>query len=64
MDKKRKDEIRTDVRSAIIYNIKEDLDGGELLMKSVWENCEGDVEYDVVKRELKAIIAAIKAMPL
>ena len=49
-------EIRALVRKQIIYYLKEDLTGGELL-KEVWEQCETPDHEDVVKQELSEIIA-------
>jgi hypothetical protein len=48
--------IRKAVRNQIIELLRHDLDGGELLMKEVWEQC-GDVdEQKVAGDEIRAVI--------
>lgn len=47
-------------RSQISNAIQDDLDGGESLMKEVWEECDGDNELAVVKTEMRAIITRLK----
>jgi hypothetical protein len=50
-----KEEIIQKVRSQVAYAINEDYEGGESIMKNVWEQLEGE-EYDVADDELKRII--------
>jgi hypothetical protein len=53
-------EIRSLVRSQIIYYLEQDLKCGELLMKEVWEQCETEDDVDAAKRELAEIIALLR----
>jgi hypothetical protein len=52
--------IRGAVRDQVINAIQADLDGGESLMKEVWELCEDDNEQKVAERECRRIIYAIQ----
>lgn len=53
--------IRKAVRQQIIEAINNDLDGGETLMKEVWEEC-GDVdEQRVAKDEMREVIKLIES---
>ncbi len=61
--------IRAATRAAILYYVQEDLEGGELFMKEVWEMCssyDDDTEYRAAlasaKDELRKIIATIGGM--
>lgn len=49
------EEVILKVRSQIAYALHEDYEGGENIMKEVWEELEGD-EYNVADDELKRII--------
>ena len=55
-------EIRKLVRAQIVYYIRQDLDGDELLMKEVWEELDGDREFVVAREEMVRIINAINAL--
>lgn len=48
--------IRSLVRRQIIFTLEDDLKGGELLMKEVWEQCETDDAVVAAKHELEEII--------
>lgn len=50
-------EIRTLVRRQLRELLKSDLDGGEDLMKEVWEQCATVSDVAVAKREIAEIIA-------
>lgn len=60
MTEQRRTEIGRLVRRQVIDRLKEDLDGGEDIMKEVWEEMASDEEERRAKQELRAIIAAIK----
>lgn len=62
MNETRKKEIETAVRAAILGAIGDALDGGEDLMKEVWEYCADEAEFAVVDAELRRIEAAIEEM--
>ena len=49
------EEVIRMVRSQIAYAINRDYEGGESIMKEVWEELDGD-EYNVADDELKRII--------
>jgi len=49
------DEIRKAVRKQLAYHIQEDADGGEYLMKEVWEELADAREMEVATRELEEI---------
>lgn len=51
------------VASAILFALEDDLNGGELLMKEVWEACETDEEIEIAKQEIARIIEAIRHRP-
>ena len=50
--------IRSLVRRQLIAALQDDLDGGELLTKEVWEQCETTDHQDAARRELVEIITA------
>lgn len=52
--------IRKAVRTAIERVLQEDLDGNEMIMKEVWEDCGSMDEERVAKDELSQIIRLIK----
>jgi hypothetical protein len=60
--KAREEKLRALARSQIRYCIQGDIDGGESLMKEVWEQCEDQAEIDVVTDELRRLAAAIERM--
>lgn len=47
-------------RNQIIGYIQDDITGGELLMKEVWEQLDSDEEISFVKQEMKQLILKIK----
>lgn len=49
-------EMRKRTAETIAYYVERDLEGDELLMKEVWEDCRTDEEKQAAKGELKAII--------
>ena len=51
--------IRKAVRQQIIEALREDLKGGETIMKEAWEECGDTDELHVAKDELGQIIAMI-----
>lgn len=53
--------IKDEVRKSLMYYIEQDLEGDELLMKEVYENCEGKKDLKLVEEELKAILEMIEA---
>ena len=53
-------QIRSLVRRQIITSLEEDLKGGELLMKEVWEECSTDDHVDAAKRKLEEIIEFLR----
>ncbi len=53
--------IRSLVRSQITFALEDDLRGGELLMKEVWEECETDGDVAAAKHELGEIIEGLRA---
>jgi hypothetical protein len=53
-------QIQSLVRRQIIYYLKEDLEGGELLMKEVWEQCDTDDDVVTAKHELEEIIEFLR----
>ena len=48
--------MRSLVRRQLIAALQDDLDGDELLMKEVWEQCETSDLEDAAKRELEEIL--------
>jgi len=56
------EQINKLVRNQIIYHIQEDLNGGEGLMKEVWEALETDADFGAAHTEMKRIIEAIKTL--
>jgi hypothetical protein len=52
--------IQSLVRRQIVYYLKEGLEGGELLMKEVWEQCETDDDVVAAKHELEEIIEFLR----
>jgi hypothetical protein len=53
-------QIRSLVRRQIIEVLEEDLVGGELLMKEVWEQGQSEDHVDAAKREITEIIAWLR----
>ncbi len=53
--------IRSLVRSQILDALEEDLRGGELLMKEVWEECETLDDVAAAKHELREIIEDLRS---
>jgi hypothetical protein len=53
-------EIRSLVRRQIIFALEDDLKGGELLMKEVWEECETDDHVVAAKHELEEVIEFLR----
>lgn len=60
MTKKRETFLVNLTRSQIINAIKDDLEGGESLMKEVWEQVDDESDDRIVKSEMRAIIGRIK----
>ena len=52
-------QLQSLVRRHIIFALEDDLKGGELLMKEVWERCETDDDVVAVKHELEEIIEVL-----
>jgi len=52
--------IESLVRRQIIFALEDDLNGGELLMKEVWEECETPDHKIAAKQELVAIIGWLR----
>ena len=52
--------IRSLVRRQIICALEDDLTGGELLMKEVWEQCETFEHGDAARRELEELVALLR----
>lgn len=61
MTKKRESQIRQAVREQIAGALQDDLDGGESIMKEVWEDCADDDEDAAAKDELAKIIRIVRA---
>ena len=53
-------EIRSLVRRQLLHYLEEDLKGGELLMKEVWEVCATDDHVVAAKRELEEILEFLR----
>lgn len=53
-------QIRSLVRRQVIDALEQDLIGGELLMKEVWEECETHDHVDAAKRELEEILGWLR----
>lgn len=60
MTEERLAEIRRDVRERIAYEIQEDIDGGESLMKEVFETLKNDAEMAACISEMQRIVAWLK----
>jgi hypothetical protein len=56
----RKTRLRAELKKAVLYALTEDLDGGELILKEVWEQCEGGKECDYVKEQLAILIGLVE----
>jgi hypothetical protein len=54
-------QIQSLVRRQIIMAIEDDLKGGELLMKEVWEECATDDHVVAAKHELEEILDWLRA---
>lgn len=54
-------QIRSLVRRQVLGALEDDLIGGELLMKEVWEQCETDDDVVAAKHELEEIIEFLRA---
>ena len=52
--------IRALVRKQLIYYLKEEINGDELLMKEIWEQCETAEHVDAAKRELAEVVTRLK----
>lgn len=52
------EEVVRKVRSQVAWALYEDYQGGENIMKEVWEQLEGE-EYNVADDELKRIILTL-----
>lgn len=55
-----KAEIRVLVCRQLRYHLENDLKGGELLMKEVWEECETDDHVVAAKHELEEILEILR----
>lgn len=53
-------QIRSLVRRQVIVALEEDLIGGELLMKEVWEECRSHDHVEIAKRELEEILGWLR----
>lgn len=49
-------DVRKRTAAAIAYYVEQDLEGDELLMKEVWEDCRTDEERKAAEGELRAIL--------
>ena len=54
--------IRALVHRQIISALEDDLDGGELLTKEVWEQCETDEDVAAAKHELGQIVEVLRSL--
>jgi hypothetical protein len=52
--------IRALVCRQILFALEDDLKGGELLMKEVWEECRTDEDVVAAKHELEEIIELVR----
>lgn len=55
-----KSSIQALVRRQLLYYLEDDLKGGELLMKEVWEQCATDDNVVAAKHELEEIIELLR----
>jgi hypothetical protein len=53
-------QIRSLVRRQVIMALEDDLRGGELLMKEVWEECATEDHVEAAKRELEEILGWLR----
>ncbi|HSX22308.1 MAG TPA: hypothetical protein VLE97_05985 [Gaiellaceae bacterium] len=53
-------EIRSLVCRQLLFALEDDLRGGELLMKEVWEECSTDEHVAAAKSELEEIIKILR----
>jgi len=53
-------EIRALTCRQLIYYLTEEVNGGELLMKEVWEECETEDHVEAVKWELTETISFLR----
>lgn len=60
MTKERESEIRKAVHHQIAGALQDDLDGGESIMKEVWEDCADEDEDAIAKDELAKIIKLVE----
>jgi hypothetical protein len=56
----RREELAKLVREQVVAVLQDDLDGGESVMKEVWEACEDAAEDTAAEDALRAIIAQLK----
>lgn len=62
MKDERKEELRWATIEAILYALDADIDGGELLMKEVWEDCSTGSEERVCISVLRGIKKVVKSI--
>ena len=55
-------QIRSLVHRQIISALEDDLEGGELLTKEVWEQCETDDDVAAAKHELGQIVDVLRSL--
>jgi hypothetical protein len=53
-------QIRSLGRRQVISALQDDMDGGELLMKEVWEECSTDDHVVAAKHELEEILEILR----
>lgn len=63
MTEERKNEIVKAVRKTLAYYLHEATNGDELLFKEVWEECDGQDEYDTAKNEIFTILRMVEGLP-
>ncbi len=54
-------EVRRRVREQVASALQQDLEGGEAIMKEVWEEIEGDEQEDLANAELRSIIRWLRS---
>lgn len=60
MDKLRRMKLQKETVTSVLYYLKDDLDGGELLMKETWEECSNAEEREVVKEEIRTLMELLR----